>query len=140
LHRSPFLTVLLIFVTLLLASGIVRAELPPQLTASPETLADGFLKDLARRVSLTPQERAAVRPILIEQSKKRQDVARARLAASPGMAGMLALRQDLSEITRETDARLAAVLPPEKMAAVRACRDERRQQARSRQLQAQKGE
>lgn len=147
MFRSPILTVLLLMAVLLLAMGTARAELSPQLAAPPETLADAFLTGLVERVPLSPQERAAVRLVLIEQIKRRQDVVRARLAATPGRAGMLALRQDLGELNRETDAKLAAILPPEKMAAVGAYREERRQQVRrnleethSRQQQAQRGE
>ena len=69
-----------------------------------------------------------MRPILIEQTKKRQDMARARLAATPGIAGMKALRDDLRHINQETDARLAAVLPPDKLAAYTRYRDERREE------------
>jgi hypothetical protein len=129
LLRSPLVTALLFAAVLLLAASGVRAELPSQRTLPPEQQADEFLKGLAPRVALTPEEHAAVRPILVEQLKRRQDIVRARLAINPGVAGMQALREDLRGIARETETRLAAVLPPAKMAAVRAYWEERRQQA-----------
>lgn len=130
MSRSPYLTAVLFIIVLLLAAVSARAGVSSRLAASPETLADTFLAGLAGRVALSPEERAAVRPILIEQMGKRQELVRVRLAATPGMAGMLALRKDLRAITRETDAKLSAVLPPEKMEAVKAFREERLQQAR----------
>lgn len=130
--RNPFpITVLVLLALILSATGARAVELPPQLAVPPEEQAEAFLKGVSARVALTPQEVAAVRPILVEQTRKRQEVVRARLAANPGMVGMLALREDMRALGQETDDKLAAVLPPEKMAAVRAFREERRQQARS---------
>lgn|GEM_PF-2608953 len=122
------------------AAMTARAERPPQLSVPPETLVDEFLSGAAARVRLTPQETAVVRPILIEQTRKRQETARARLAAHPGMAGMVGLRDDMRKIGRETDVRLASVLPPDKLAAIQAYREERREQARQRQPRVQKRE
>lgn len=119
-------------VLLLAALPARAAELPAALDTPPEALVDGFLKGLAARVRLTPQETTAVRPILIEQTRKRQEMARARLAATPGLAGVQALREDMRRIGRETDERLATVLPPDKLAAVKAYRDERRDEAKAR--------
>jgi len=139
-RRYPIPLALFVLAVLFVAvSGVRAAELPPQLAIPPETQADEFLKGLANRVVLTPQEVAAVRPILIEQIQKRQDTARARLAANPGMVGMMALREDMRALGKETDARLAEVLPPDKMAVIRAYRDERRQEMRSHLEQARKG-
>ena len=128
------MTAALVFSACLVLSCLpVRAaDVPPQLDTPPEVLVDGFLKGLSARVQLTPQELANVRPILIEQTQKRQAMARSRLAATPGLAGMKALRDDLRQIGRETDARLAAVLPPDKLAAVKAYREERREEAKTR--------
>lgn len=141
MRNKAFVTVLLLAAVLALAatSGVHAADLPPQLTMPPEKLTDEFLRGLSARVSLTPQETAAVRAILVEQTRKRQEIARGRLAANPGMAGMLALRDDMRALSQETDARLAAVLPPEKMAAVRAYRDERREAFRARAQTARHG-
>lgn len=140
MRRYPIpLALFVLAVLLVAASSVWAAELPPQLAIPPETLTDEFLKGLTNRVALTPQELAAVRSILIEQTQKRQDMARARLAANPGMAGMIALREDMQALGKETDARLADVLPPEKLAAVRAYRDERRQEMRSQLEQVRKG-
>ena len=116
---------------LLTALPVGAAGMPAALDTPPEVLAEGFLKGLAASVTLTPQELAAVRPILIEQTRKRQELARARLAATPGLAGMRALRDDMRHIGQETDARLAAVLPPDKLAAVKAYRDQRRAEAKA---------
>ncbi|OLN24935.1 hypothetical protein DVDV_3765 [Desulfovibrio sp. DV] len=128
------MTAALVFSACLILSCLpVRAaDVPPQLDTPPEVLVDGFLKGLSSRVQLTPQELANVRPILIEQTRKRQNMARSRLAATPGLAGMKALRDDLHQIGRETDARLATVLPPDKLAAVKAYREERREEAKTR--------
>jgi hypothetical protein len=118
---------------LILACLPVRAaDVPAQLDAPAETLVDAFIKGLSARVQLSPQDLSAMRPILIEQTKKRQDMARARLAATPGIAGMKALRDDLRRIAQETDDRLAAVLPPDKLAAYKNYRDERREEAKTR--------
>ena len=116
---------------LLTALPARAADMPAALDIPPETLVDGFLKGLTARVSLTPQEMAAVRPILIEQTRKRQETARARLAATPGLAGMKALRDDMRRIAQETDQRLATVLPPDKLAAINAFRTERRTEAKA---------
>ena len=116
---------------LLTALPARAADMPAALDIAPETLVDGFLKGLTARVSLTPQELTAVRPILIEQTRKRQETARARLAVTPGLAGMMALRDDMRHIARETDQRLAAVLPPDKLAAIEAFRTERRAEAKA---------
>ncbi|EFL49128.1 putative secreted protein [Solidesulfovibrio fructosivorans JJ]] len=124
---------------LAMASSVHAAELPAQFSQPPEKLADAFLRDLAAHVALTPQEKAAMRPILIEQIKKRQDLARTRLAANPGMVGMVALRLDLRSLAGETDARLAGVLPPEKMTRVRVYREERLKAARARVQMARHG-
>jgi hypothetical protein len=133
------MTALLFAAVLLLAASSVRAELPSQPAIPPEEQVEAFLKGLARHVALSPQEQAALRPILLEETRKRQAMVRARLAVNPGVAGMLALRDDLRGIARETDARLAAVLPPEKMTAVQAYGQERRQQALEHLAQARKG-
>ena len=117
---------------LLTARAAPAAELPSALDTPPEILVDGFLRGLTARVRLTPQELAVVRPIPIEQTQKRQETTRARLAAMPGLAGMTALRDDMRGIARETDDRLAAVLPPDKLAAIRAFRDQRRAEAKTR--------
>ncbi|MHC1791640.1 hypothetical protein [Solidesulfovibrio sp.] len=118
---------------LVMAALPVRAaEIPAALDTPPEVLVDGFLKGLTTRVQLTPPELAAVRPILIEQTRKRQDMARSRLAATPGLPGMKALRDDLRHIGQETDARLAAILPPDKLAAIQAFREETRRAAKGR--------
>jgi Spy/CpxP family protein refolding chaperone len=141
LRNKAFVTALLVVAVLALAaaSGVHAADLPPQLTMPPEKLTDEFLRGLSSRVSLTPQETAAVRAILVEQTRKRQEIARGRLAANPGMAGMRALRDDMRALSQVTDARLAAVLPPEKMAAVCAYRDERRKAFRARAQAARRG-
>jgi len=117
---------------LLTALPAPAADVPAALDTPPEILVDGFLKGLAARVRLTPQELAVVRPILIEQTQKRQETARARLAVTPGLAGLQALRDDMRRLGRETDDRLAAVLPPEKLAAIQAFREERRAEAKTR--------
>lgn len=137
--RSPFVTALLFAAVLLLAASGVRAELPSQRAIPPEQQVDMFLTGLARHVAISPPEQAAVRPILIEETQKRQAMVRARLAVTPGVAGMWALRNDLRGIVQETDARLAAILPPEKMTAIQAYRQERRQQALEHLAQARKG-
>ncbi|KHK01600.1 hypothetical protein [Desulfovibrio sp. TomC] len=127
--------VLVLSAFLILSCLPVRAaDVPTRLDTPPETLVDGFLQGLAARVQFTPQELSAVRPILIEQTRKRQDMARARLAATPGLAGLRGLRDDLRQIGQETDARLATVLPPAKLDAVRAYREERRKEAKARRL------
>lgn len=133
MHQTPILCALLVIVLLALAAGTGQAvELSPQLSRPPEVLVDAFLEGVAGRVALSPEEHAAVRSLLIEQTKKRQEIARARLAANPGRAGLLALREDMRALSRETDTKLAAVLPPEKVAILSAYRDELRQQARAR--------
>lgn len=118
-------------VVLVTALPARAADMPAALDVPPETLVDGFLKGLTARVYLTPQEVSAVRPILIEQTRKRQETARARLAVTPGLAGMKALRDDMRRIARETDQRLATVLPPDKLAAIEAFRTERRTEAKA---------
>ena len=85
----------------------------------PEAVAEEFIKGLSARVTLTPEETAAVRSILVDQVKKRQELFRSRVAEKSGAAGLLALRDGLRALQREADAKLAAVLPPVKMAAVR---------------------
>lgn len=117
---------------LLTALPARAADMPAALDIAPETLVDGFLKGLTARVSLTPQEVSAVRPILIEQTRKRQEMARARLAVTPGLAGMKALRDDMRRIAQETDQRLATVLPPDKLAAIEAFRAEAKANAKAR--------
>lgn len=141
MRYKALLTKALAIAVLLLAvaSCVHAAELPAQLSQPPEKLADAYLRDVAAHVALSPKEKAAMRPILIEQTKKRQDIARARLATNPGMAGMLALRKDLRALAAETDAKLAAVLPPEKMTQVRAYREERLKAARARVQVARRG-
>lgn len=125
--------VLVLSAFLILSCLPVRAaDVPTQLDTPPDTLVDGYLKGLTVRVQLTPEELSAVRPILIEQTQKRQTMARARLAATPGLAGLKGLRDDLRQIGQETDARLATVLPPAKLAAVKAYREERRAEAKAR--------
>lgn len=134
MHNKSMVATLVILAMLTLALAAATghaAELPPQLTMPPEQLADEFLHGLTQRVELSPQELAAVRPILVEQTKKRQEIARARLAANPGMAGMMALRDDMRAVGKETDAKLSAVLPPDKMEKVRAYREQRREQAKT---------
>ncbi|MEA4858545.1 MAG: hypothetical protein AAGU21_09655 [Solidesulfovibrio sp.] len=132
MRNKPIVTVLLVLAVLALAAASGRAaELPPQLTVPPETLADEFLRGLSGYVALSPEELAAVRPILVEQTRKRQEIARARLAANPGLAGMLALREDMRAVTRETDTKLAAILAPEKLERIRAYREQRRDQAKA---------
>jgi hypothetical protein len=120
MRATPFLTVLLILAVLALAAATGHAaDTSPGLADSPEQQVDAYLRDLSARIALSPEETAAMRPILIAQAAKRQDLARARLAANPGMAGMLALREDMRAVTRETDDKLAAVLSPEKMEQLR---------------------
>lgn len=131
MRNQPIITALLVCAVLALAMATGHAApLPPGLDRSPEEMVDGFLRGLSSRVMLTPQEKAAIRPILVEQTKKRQDIIRARLAANPGRAGLRALRDDMLALTRETDTRLSAVLPPAKMEKLRAYRQERLEQAR----------
>ena len=117
---------------LLTAQPARAAEVPAILDTPPEILVDGFLKGLTAQVNLSPQELATVRPILIEQTRKRQETARARLAVTPGLAGIEALRDDMRRIAQETDQRLATVLPPDKLAAIEAFRTERRADAKAR--------
>ncbi|WP_428561838.1 MAG: hypothetical protein ACP59X_19855 [Solidesulfovibrio sp. DCME] len=132
MRNKPIVTALLVLAVLALAAAAGRAaELPPQLTTSPETLADQFLRGLSGQVTLSPEELAAVRPILVEQTRKRQEIARARLAANPGLAGMLALREDMRAVTKETDVKLAAILPPDKMEKIRAYRERRREEIKA---------
>jgi hypothetical protein len=120
LRATPFFTVLLILAVLALAAATGHAADGSMGPAdSPAQQVDVFLRDLSARLALTPEETAAMRPILVAQAAKRQDLARARLAANPGMAGMLALREDMRAVTRETDEKLAFVLPPEKMEQLR---------------------
>lgn len=129
MSRSPLLTALLVVMALLLAFGAGHAREPGDRGPAPEQLAASFLDGVSRRVVLTPGEHAAALAILTEQAAKRQEVVRARLAAHPGATGMMALRHDLQRLARETDARLAGVLPPEKMTIVREYRDSLKQQA-----------
>ncbi len=139
MRRCPALTVLLIIVTLLLAAGRVRAELPPQLTLPPEILADAFLQGLSARIALTPEEIATIRPILVEQADKRQALVRSRLSGNPGLSEMRALRDDLRAIGQEAEAKLAAVLPPDKLAVLKAYQGERRQELRGHLATARRG-
>ena len=80
-----------------------------------------------------------MRPILTESARKRQDLVRAKLAERSRPRALLGLRDELRAQARETEAQLAAVLPPEKMTAVRAYLDERRQEARARLAAARRG-
>ena len=137
MKRCSFAIALCCGALALLSVLALAAELPPQMSASPEALADGYLRDAAAHVPLTPEETAAMRPILVEQTRKRQELARSRLAANPGMAGMVGLRGDMLRLSEETDARLATVLSPEKLVAFKAYREERRRQAGRRRAAAQ---
>ena len=88
MHQTPILCALLVIVLLALAAGTGQAvELSPQLSRPPEVLVDAFLEGVAGRVALSPEEHAAVRSLLIEQTKKRQEIARAR--ASGGRAALI---------------------------------------------------
>ncbi|WP_300161422.1 hypothetical protein [Solidesulfovibrio sp.] len=125
MNLKPCLTALLFMAVLALAAAAGHAGEPPsRWSLPPEQAADAYLRDLTAQVPLTAEELAAVRPILVEQTIKRRDVARARLAVNPGLAGVLALREDMRAVSRETDDKLAAVLPPEKMEQVRAYREQ----------------
>jgi hypothetical protein len=133
--RTAFLVLILLAVA---ATGLWAAELPPQLAMPPEAQADAFLKGLSGRLALTPQELAAMRPILVEQAAKRQALVRAHMGSGPGMSGALALRQEMRKLGQETDSRLAALLPPDKMAVVRAYQKERREEIRAKVTEARK--
>jgi hypothetical protein len=129
-RHSPLLTILLLAAVLLLAATVSRAEDFRPGSVPPEAQVEHFLSGLSSRVALTPAETASVRPILLEQARKRQALVRARMGSGkPGAAGMLALRDDLRALAKETDGKLAAVLPPSKMAAMRAYTEERRKEA-----------
>jgi len=137
MRQSLLLTALLLAAVLLLAATQSRAQQmqPP----APEAVAEKTLHDLSGRIALTPQETAAMRPILTESARKRQDLVRAKLAERSRPRALLGLRDELRAQARETEAQLAAVLPPEKMTAVRAYLDERRQEARARLAAARRG-
>uniref|UniRef100_I2Q422 P pilus assembly/Cpx signaling pathway, periplasmic inhibitor/zinc-resistance associated protein n=1 Tax=Desulfovibrio sp. U5L TaxID=596152 RepID=I2Q422_9BACT len=135
----PFLTAFLVLAVLAVSGASLRAaELPPQLSITPEAQADAFLQGLSGRLALTPQEMAAMRPILIEQAGKRQALVRAHMGSGPGMSGALALRQEMRKLGQETDSRLAALLPPDKLAVVRAYQKERREEIRAKLTEARK--
>lgn len=132
MRQSPFVTALLLAAVLLLAAATARAQaLPPQ-GMPPEALADALIRGLSDRVALTPEEHAAMRPILVAQIAKRQTMVRSELAARPGAAGLLALRGKLRVLDDETDAQLRTVLPPAKLAALQQYRREQREHARAR--------
>jgi len=137
MRQSLLLTALLLAAVLLLAATQSRAQQmqPP----APEAVAEKTLHDLSGRIALTPQETAAMRPILTESARKRQDLVRAKLAERSRPRALLGLRDELRAQARETEAQLATVLPPEKMTAVRAYLDERRQEARARLAAARRG-
>ena len=132
MNRNPLLTALLVVVALLLAFGAGRAGPLPRQDAPAGQVAAAFLDDLAGQVALTPDEHAAALAIMTEQTAKRQALVQARLAEQSGAAGLMGLRKDLRALAADTDARLAAVLPREKMEIVRAYLEKRRQQARQR--------
>lgn len=130
MRNKAFITTLFFLAVLFLAAipAAYAADLPPQLTQPPDKLAEQYLADIAARVPLTPGEKAVLRPILVAQTKKRQEITRARLVITPGLAGVLALREDMRELAEETDSLMAAALPPEKMRALRDYREKRLQQ------------
>ena len=125
MRPSPIVTALLLAAVLLLAATSVRAEQVGTRPVPPETIADTVLRDISARIVLTPDERTAIRPILVEQARKRQALLRDR------PTGMRALPKALSALDREADVRLAAVLPPDKLAALQQYRAERRQEMRA---------
>jgi hypothetical protein len=136
MRHSLLLTALLLAAVLLLAATQSRAQMQPP---APEAVAEKTLHDLSGRIALTPQETTALRPILTEAARKRQSLVRAKLADRPNPRALLGLRDELRAQARETEARLAAVLPPEKMTVVRAYLEERRQEARARLAAARRG-
>lgn len=139
MRQSLLLTALLLAAVLLLAATQSRAQMQPPAPPAPEAVAEKTLHDLSGRIALTPQETTALRPILTDSARKRQALVRATLADRANPRALLGLRDALRALARETEARLAAVLPPEKMTAVRAYREERRQEARTRLAAARRG-
>lgn len=139
MRQSPLLTALLLAAVLLLAATLSRAQAFPPRPLPPEAVAEKTIRDLADRVALTPGEIDAMRPILVHSIRKRQALVRARMAEKSGAKALLALRDDLRALARDTDARLSAVLPPDTLTAVRAAMEARRKEARARLAAARRG-
>jgi Spy/CpxP family protein refolding chaperone len=78
---------------------------------------------LKERLGLTPQQEAALRPILNDDFEKKRNLAVLHTSATGGPEARRPLNDEVRKVQAETETRLASVLTPEQMKTYRADRD-----------------
>lgn len=125
------LSTLLCLACLLAAAPARAADMPAELTAAPETLADRLLDELQAKAALTAEQKTALRPIFVAQAQKRQAMAREVLAKNPGPAEMRELGRKIRETGQTDAARVAAILNPAQLKVLKDIQDARRERLRA---------
>ena len=84
------------------------------------------------RLKLTPEQIEQMRPIVMEELKKVQDVASKYQASDQRPRTKLKMARQKKEIRTDADAKLKPILSPEQMAELENMRQERREEFRQR--------
>ncbi|HEX4825934.1 MAG TPA: hypothetical protein VFV19_16660 [Candidatus Polarisedimenticolaceae bacterium] len=90
---------------------------------------ESMLDQMKKRLNLTPEQEAQIKPILQENAKKLQEMREKHMAANPGQPAPPdpETRKQMMAMREETDAKIAKILTPAQMEEWNKMRAEARQ-------------
>jgi hypothetical protein len=118
--------------TLWAGQNPVPAPAPAAAPAPQVAQAQERLKQLEERLSLTPEQKEQLRPVLVDELQQMKALREKSQAGDRGRRDRRKLARDLRSIQSETDKKLRAILSEPQMAEMKKVREEWRQQMRDR--------
>jgi hypothetical protein len=122
-----------LMVTALLVPARSLAGQAPASQASPQAeQLQERLQELEARLSLTPEQKERLRPVLAEELQRLKALREKSQGGVAGRRKRRKLARELREIQSDADRKLKAILSEAQMAELKKIREERRQQIRDR--------